>query len=246
MLDPRHDPDALAPRFRRRGRITLEGALETGVAERLADCLAREVPWRLACYDRERPPEQRALKLRREVLAAMGAQGRAALQARILAQAREGFQYAYQSFDLVEAFRAGECPGLYAYEVMGYLGGDAFFDFARRLTGDDAIDRIDGHATRYAAGHFLTVHADESPFERRRFAYVLGLTRAWPPDQGGLLHFLDADGGVEEVVIPGFNMLTVFAVPRPHLVSYVPPWAVGERLAVTGWLTVGGEGGGAD
>jgi Rps23 Pro-64 3,4-dihydroxylase Tpa1-like proline 4-hydroxylase len=97
---------------------------------------------------------------------------------------------------------------------------------------------IDGHATRYIAGHFLKDHADESPFERRRFAYVLSVTKDWTVDMGGLLHFMDAGGSVVDTFVPTFNALTIFAVPTPHAVSYVPPWVAGERLSLTGWLTV--------
>ena len=36
--------------------------------------------------------------------------------------------------------------------------------------------------------------------------------------------------------MPRFNALNVFAVPQPHSVSIVSPFAVGARYSVTGWL----------
>ncbi|MDH4031251.1 MAG: 2OG-Fe(II) oxygenase, partial [Chromatiales bacterium] len=89
-------------------------------------------------------------------------------------------------------------------------------------------------------GHFLKDHADESPFEQRRAAYVIGMTRDWEADMGGVLMFLDDSGRVEEALVPGFNTITVFRVPVRHLVSEVSPWVNGQRLSVTGWLTVSG------
>ena len=238
MLNPALDPAALAAEFGRHGRIRIADALTPESADALHACLAGEIPWRLSCYDHRRPPAERPVKLTRAQLDAMTPAQRRGLLAEVLRQSRDGFQYVYQSFDLLEGHRRGELPGLFAYRLMEYLAGDEFFAFARTLTGDPEIDRIDGHATRYVAGHFLKDHADESPFERRRFAYVLSVTRDWAADMGGLLHFTDEAGRVLETQVPGFNTLAIFAVPAPHSVSYVPPWVPGERLSVTGWLTV--------
>jgi Rps23 Pro-64 3,4-dihydroxylase Tpa1-like proline 4-hydroxylase len=238
MLNPSLDANALADDFRRHGRIRIPDVLVPAAAAALHDCLRTEIPWRLYCYDHRRPPEQRAIKLRREDLAAMPPEQWQGLQSEVLQQARDRFQYVYQAFDLIEGHRNGERPGLFAYRLMEYLAGDAFFDFARELTGNREIGLIDGHATRYIAGHFLKDHADESPFEQRRFAYVLSVTNDWTVDMGGLLHFMDDAGSVVETFVPTFNSLTIFAVPTPHTVSYVPPWVAGERLSLTGWLTV--------
>ena len=238
MLNPSLDATALADDFRRHGRIRIPDVLLPEAAKALHVCLQTEIPWRLYCYDNRQSPENRAIKLRREDLAAMTAEQRQSLQGEVLRQARDQFQYVYQAFDLIEGHRRGEQPDLFAYQLMQHLAGDTFFDFARTLTGNDEIGLIDGHATRYIAGHFLKDHADESPFEQRRFAYVLSVTKDWTADMGGLLHFTDTDGHVVDTFVPSFNSLTIFAVPTPHTVSYVPPWVAGERLSLTGWLTV--------
>ncbi len=239
MLNPDLDLPALAEEFSARGRVSIRDAFVPEVAEAARACLKSEVPWRLSWYDNRLPPEDRSVKLTAEQIRGMGRENWAALQREILSQARDRFQYAYQSFDLLDGYRRGERPGLFLYRLMAFLAGDEFFAFARTLIGDADIDHVDGHATRYVAGHFLKNHADESPFEQRRTAYVIGMTRDWTADMGGLLMFLDKEGAVQETHVPAFNTLTVFRVPVPHLVSDVAPWVTGERLAVTGWFTVG-------
>lgn len=238
MLNPDLDVEALAEEFSGSGRICIRDAFDPGFAERVHESLRAEVPWRLSVYDNRRPPKERALKLTATELDRIGAQGRTSLQREVFRQANGQFQYAYRSFDLLDGFRRGEQPGLFLYSLMEYLAGEAFFGFARSLIGDPEVNRIDGHATCYTAGHFLKDHADESPFELRRAAYVVGMTKDWNADMGGLLMFLDEQGRVEETFLPDFNTLTVFSVPVPHVVSYVPEWVREMRLSVTGWLTV--------
>ena len=147
MLNPQLDAAALANELGQRGRIRISDVLVPEAATALYDCLARAIPWRLSCYDNRRPPAERPVKLRREQLAAMAPAHRQALQAEVLSQAREQFQHVYEFFDLLEGHRQGEAPGLFAYRLMEYLVGDEFLTFARALTGDTEIDRIDGHTT---------------------------------------------------------------------------------------------------
>jgi Rps23 Pro-64 3,4-dihydroxylase Tpa1-like proline 4-hydroxylase len=238
MLNPELDPAALAAKFQARGIIQISDIFQLDVADSLHQCLRDEIPWRLSCYDNMIEGSDRDLKLTQQSLAAMSADQKAGFQREILRQASDQFQYVYQSFDLLEGHRTGEKPDLFVYRLMQFLAGDTFFDFARTLTGSDEISHVDGHATRYVAGHFLKNHSDESPLEQRRFAYVIGMTRDWNADMGGMTQFLDNDGRVIDCLVPTFNSLIVFSVPVHHLVSHVPPWVTGERLSVTGWLTV--------
>ena len=238
MLNPDLDIAALATHFAEKGKIQIADVFRSEVADSLHQCLRDEIPWRLSCYDNMQESADRAVKISRATLSAMSREQQSGFQQEILRQARDQFQYVYQSFDLLEGHRTGEQPDLYVYKLMQYLASDAFFDFARSLTGDQQIGYVDGHATRYVAGHFLKDHSDESPFERRRFAYVISMTRDWDADMGGLTQFMDDEGGVVDCFVPTFNSLTVFSVPVKHMVSYVPPWVSGERLSVTGWLTI--------
>ena len=71
-----------------------------------------------------------------------------------------------------------------------------------------------------------------------RLPNVFGLTRHWRPDWGGLLLFHDDDGQIDLGLVPAFNVLNLFAVPREHSVSVVAPFAAEPRLTITGWFTI--------
>ncbi|PTT81551.1 proline hydroxylase [Pseudomonas sp. HMWF010] len=91
-------------------------------------------------------------------------------------------------------------------------------------------------ASNYRPGDFLTLHDDSHRRDDRLAAFTLGFTREWRPDWGGQLLFHDADGQIERGFMPGFNVLTLFRVPRPHSVAPVAPYAAAKRLSLTGWL----------
>ena len=58
----------------------------------------------------------------------------------------------------------------------------------------------------------------------------------WRPEWGGYLQFFDDEGDVVQAFRPRFNSLNLFAVPQPHAVSFVPPFAPLGRYAITGWF----------
>ena len=104
----------------------------------------------------------------------------------------------------------------------------ALVDSRQRFT----YAELDGHASRYAPGQFLTTHDDHIEAKSRRAAYVMNLTPRWRPDWGGLLLFYDRLGNVTRGYTPGFNMLNLFAVPQAHAVSWVTPLAAVPRFRV--------------
>lgn len=230
--------DQFRTTLRTEGRVVVPDVLEADAADRLRACLERDLPWELAYRDLRHSPEHQAQRLTQEEFRALGPARQAALQAQIHGQAREHFQYLYQHFRIDEGRRTGQPPGLYVYDFLDFLESEAFLAPARALTGDRAINHVFAHATLYTAGSFLKAHEDVVANADRRYAYVLGLTRGWQADMGGLLHFLDDQDRVTATAMPGFNTLTVFSVPARHLVSAVAPWVRTPRFAITGWLMV--------
>ena len=116
------------------------------------------------------------------------------------------------------------------------LNSEAFLGFVREATGDDRPLYVDSQATRFQPGHYLNQHNDAHDRRQRLYAYVLSLTPDWRADWGGLLAFIDDDGHVSETYTPRFNALNLFTVPYEHAVTYVAPFAGGNRLSVTGWI----------
>lgn len=232
MLNPALDTAALARDFSLRRRLQVRDVLLPEAAEAIHACLARDVPWSLSCRyggeDRLLAPEQLASLPPGE----LGGIGR-----RVLESAGAGFAFAFMSYAMVDNYRRGANPGLLLNSVVEEIASPAFVEFARALTGDGRIRRVDMQATRYEAGHFLNVHDDGGEEGADRlYAYVLNFSRGWRAEWGGLLQFLDDRGGVEESLVPHFNSLSIFAVPRLHIVSQVASFAAAPRLAVTGWF----------
>lgn len=90
---------------------------------------------------------------------------------------------------------------------------------------------VEVHASWYGPGCFLGMHNDAEPDGGRERAFVLHMTRGWRAEHGGLLRF-----GTGETVVPGFNVLSLFDVPRDHEVTGVAEGAPAGRYALAGWL----------
>jgi Rps23 Pro-64 3,4-dihydroxylase Tpa1-like proline 4-hydroxylase len=225
------DVAALQARLARDGRVHIPNILAPGCADAIHSALQAHSPWNVVAlvagqhrdFDlagvETAPPE----KVRQLLSAAH-------------AGALSGFGYFYENYPVYDAWRRGELKSEPLEAVRGFLNGEAFLSFARQLTGMADIGYVDAQATRYRAGHFLTVHDDHLDKADRRAAYVLNLTKGWRPDWGGQLLFHDADGHVTGGFMPAFNALNVFFVPASHSVSVVAPYASGARYAVTGWM----------
>jgi SM-20-related protein len=99
----------------------------------------------------------------------------------------------------------------------------------------------DAQATCYTSGDFLNKHDDSAPGKHRLAGYVLNLTPSWNPNWGGALQFYDSQDNCVDTLVPSYNALNVFRVPQPHAVSYLPPYASGKRLSITGWFRAGAD-----
>jgi SM-20-related protein len=231
---PHIDAVKFAPIFRRHGRLHIPDLFAPADAQAIHAALRDAVPWQQIFNAGERiydiPPD---------VAAGLDDSQRADLEKAIFDGAREGFQFRFDSWRLSDALEAGQRRGgavAPVEAVWDFLNGEAFLDFARRLTGEPRIAFCDAQATRYRGGDLLTAHDDISEGKNRLFAYVMNFTPRWRPDWGGLLAFIDADGHISEAYTPAFNALNIFSVPQMHTVTQVTPFAGAERLSITGWI----------
>jgi SM-20-related protein len=234
-LHPSIDPSALARRFAGNGRVRIQPFLSEAAAAEIHAAMAARTDWRQVINSGDK-----VFELDRSVRAQMTAEQRAALEQAVANGARDGFQYRYESIrlpdgDLLPAGGSDPAGGL-----THWLSQGAPRELLRAITGYPDIAFADGQLTAYSAGDFLTAHDDAVSGKHRRAAYVLGLTKLWRVDWGGLLQFHDPDQAVS-ALMPSFNSLDLFAVPQVHSVSMVVPAATVPRDSITGWLRASAE-----
>ncbi len=230
MLNPALDVTRLSQEFRHRRRIQIHDVLLPEAAERLYQCLQHEVPWGVAYIDGEQ-----SVILTADKVAAFTPADWLNLNERVQARALEKFQFIYNSYMMVTAYKEKRDPGLVLHEMLEFINASPFLELMRNVTGIPNIIKADAQATCYIPGHFLKRHNDHVADQYREIAYVINLTKGWQADWGGLLQFMDDDGRVTDTFFPAFNSLSLFQVPMWHHVSYVSPFATRARYAITGW-----------
>lgn len=230
-LAPRPDIAQLADTFARDGVVSVPDVLTLECATALHALLRARGDWRQAINSGDK-----LVELDRPTRAGMAAEQVAQLDTAVYAGARQGFQFRYETLrvpDDAAARRASDDP-LAAFALWWSSGEPR--DLLRRITGMPAIAFADAQATAYAPGDFLTEHTDDVDGKGRLAAYVLNLTPRWRIEWGGLLLFHGDDGTAARALVPAFNRLNLFAVPRPHSVSEVSRASPYRRYAITGWL----------
>lgn len=237
-LNPDLDLAGFAARYAQKGFVQIPDILDPEAAERLRAVLENQVDWRLVFPEPVAGESNRAqvVKLTRQDAARLG---QAALKPRIdavLDRARRNLGYLYYSYPLVDALQQGWDRGHAIHEVLEFLNGEDFVKLGRSVIGRGDITKVDGQATLYKPGNFLTRHTDFGEQRERVTAYTLGMTAHWEPDWGGLLAFLDDRMDIAEAYMPRFNCLTLFDVRKIHSVTAVAPFAGAGRYQVTGWF----------
>lgn len=236
LIAPRTDLIALKQRFASVGRVQIPDVLDPSFAETLHQRLADWKRWGLVTriggqhrnFDSAEMEKLDAERLR-------------AFHQLVAADTRSGFQYLYDRHPVYDVGFDNPFVDPILIQARELLQSEAFLDLARSITGMRSIAFADGQMTRYRRGQFLTLHDDLAEGKHRLAAYVLGLTPDWATDYGGQLQFLNRHGDVEDVFIPGFNVLSVFKVPSLHQVTTVAAHVSHSRLSITGWLRAGSQ-----
>lgn len=229
-LAPHSSPDSLARIYRETGRVRLAELLVEADAEWLCTALeGRDDWWQLINM------ADGVTELDRAARARMSARRRAALDSRVFERARTTFQYRYEALKVPVEAADVALPDDPLAAFARLARSREMLDLLGAVIGEADLAFVDGQATAYGVGDFLTAHDDDVSGRNRAAAVVLGLTRRWRYDWGGILLFPKPDGSLAGLV-PGFNTLDLFAVPQVHSVSLVSPVAPVRRYAVTGWL----------
>lgn len=228
---PSHDVQAYAETYHRDGIVRIDNLFPEATARAIQSALIRQTPWHPVHADAQgkhvyyTPQEWSELKpeIRNKTLQD------------VMISARDGFSYFYSCFPMVNAYLNGTFPDWPLHAMLEYLNGPESLAFFKAITGEDTATKLDGQATLYARGHFLNVHNDTGNNKERRAAYVMGFTDPWRHDWGGKLLFLE-DERITDGFVPSFNTLTLFKVPRDHIVTQVTNFAGANRYSITGWL----------
>jgi Rps23 Pro-64 3,4-dihydroxylase Tpa1-like proline 4-hydroxylase len=231
-LNPRLDLAPYVETYRKRGIVQIQNVFEENTAAALADLFARGLPWRVLFTD----PNDKPVHYSNEEVQALGKERFQAMIADVYARARLNRGYFYYAYPMIEAYLKGWDAGHPIHLTTEFINSPEFLDLGRRITGIPKITKADAHATLYSRGHFLTRHLDEGEDRERRAAYVLGLSRGWQPDWGGLLLFLKDNQDVSEGYLPRFNVLTIFDIKYLHTVTQVSSFAGAGRYSIAGWF----------
>ena len=137
---------------------------------------------------------------------------------------------------MIQAYIKGLDPHWPLHAMTEFLNTHEVLSFVKDITGESSCNKLDCQATRYSKGDFLNTHYDTGNTADRRVAYVMGFTKDWPANWGGQLLMLGDDDSVQMGFTPTFNSLTLFKVPRRHLVTQVSSFAGHSRYSITGWL----------
>ncbi|MCH8081467.1 MAG: 2OG-Fe(II) oxygenase [Proteobacteria bacterium] len=231
-LNPDHDVKAYREAFARDKMLHIPNILVPEAAKRLHRCLTEEISWNLTYNDDEGLQHLFASKM-----AKMTPAERVALQQKVLQRAKTGkFQFFFGSFAIEDAYKENIVRDMYISRFYEFVNSEPFLDFMREITGFKTIAHATQQATAYGPGHFLTDHNDFEPGKSRKVAMVFNLTPEWKAEWGGILEFIDQEGKTTSGLIPSFNALNFFAVPRRHVVTQVATYSPAIRYAITGWL----------
>ncbi len=235
MINPDHDSARLAKLFEVDKRLVIENFLQGDVADRIHNACLDSVPFSIQ-YVLDGKYQSKS----QQDMTKMDAQEKQVINRKILTDASQGIGFLYGAY---LNSRVSEDPdkthseGLrFLHDVFRYIGSEDVLGLIREITGKSDITGAEPQYTRFTPGHFLTRHRDVVKGRGRRLAFVLGLTKGWHPDWGGLLQFYEENGMPRDAWMPRFNVLSIFDVSHIHAVTYVAPFARTPRLSLTGWF----------
>lgn len=233
MLNPKLDKKSLTRAFAVDKRLVIENFISPDIAERIRKYCLESVPFNMIyVLDGQYQVTSQA------EMAAMNAQQKEQINQKIMLAASQGEGFLYGGYMIKRQEQTDE-KMRFLQDVVTYLNSEEPLAMIRGITGQEDINCAEGQYTRFTPGHFLTRHHDDAENRHRRLAYVLGLTKEWHPDWGGLLQFYQQDGTPRDAWMPRFNCLSLFEVSHVHAVTYITPYAKAPRLSLTGWFRAG-------
>jgi len=232
MLNPNLDTESLGKKYSIDDRLRIQDLLLPDFAERLRAACRDDVP-----YDYLYHLDGNNIVMPASELADLAPKKQQELQEKIISAAADGVGFFYGGYQMRRAQAKTDNPKLaFPHQMFDFVNSKEMLSLIAAITGQSDLKFADAQYTRYTPGQFLTRHKDDITREGRRIAYVMGFSKRWHPDWGGLLQFFEDDGTPRDSWVPAFNTLSLFDVRHIHSVTYVTPFAREPRLSLTGWF----------
>ncbi|NVK23053.1 MAG: 2OG-Fe(II) oxygenase [Kangiellaceae bacterium] len=212
------------------GWVTIPNFLDLSFANHALDTIEKRREWDIATLRQGQP-----FVVGVSELAQQPSQVRSQFLNEILMAANtNNFHYLYEFVRIVGPDSKLESD---LNNLVNFFSSEDYLSFGTMLL-DVKVEDADAQVTKYTAGYFLKQHCDvrESKDKNRIAACVLGLTKGWNPDWGGLLNIMDEQGEIVKTISPKFNTMSIFSVPQQHFVSQVSNFCSQARYSVTGWM----------
>ena len=235
MINPNLDIETLAKEFTTEKRIMVHNFMQQDIAERMRNTCINDVP-----FSTHYVIDDKYQSKTQQEMANLSQQEARVINSKVSSAATKGIGFLYEGY-LKSRTNAGQNTQSnvelqFLHKVFDYLSSEDVLTTIKIITGNQDITGAETQYTRFTPGHFLTRHLDVIAGSGRRYAFVLGLTKGWHPDWGGLLQFYEKDGTPRDAWTPQFNVLSIFDVSHIHSVTYVTPYAAEPRLSLTGWF----------
>lgn len=230
-LSPNHDIDTYALNYAKHGMVRIENLFPDEIAHAIYEALEKSTPWHVV-HSNENGMHKYYTP---EVWNGIPNHERQRTVTDVMKRAKDGFAYYYLYYPMIRAYVESKDPGWPLHAMTEFLNSHEMLSFVKSITAEPNAEKLNAQATFYARGHFLNTHDDTGHDSNRLAAYVMGFSQNWRADWGGHLLFLDEDK-VQTGFAPSFNSLTLFKVPRQHIVTQVTNFAGAGRYSITGWL----------
>ncbi len=226
-----HDLEGYRNFYKENGHVRVERLFPDEIANAIYDVLSTGTAWRVVHSDQD----GKHVYYDPEIWNNKSNLEKQTIFQDVLTRARDGFAYHYAVYPMISAYLKKQDVEWPLHAMTEFLNSPEMLDFTRFITNEPTVLKHDAQATLYARGHFLNEHDDTGDIKERRAAYVMGFTKNWNVNWGGQLLFLNGTN-TEFGLSPTFNTLTLFKVPRNHIVTQVTNFAGAGRFSITGWL----------
>jgi len=236
IINTNLDIPALHQEYKETGAVAVKDLLSADVAEAVYEAMKHNVPWELHV---KRPKSSGKVEIiSHENALKLTEKEKLKLVPKILTLKDNDLSFIYYRHTIPTTEDAASENLLILTQVTRYFNSKNYLKLMGEITGDYSGQEVSTWASRYDSNHHLSIHMDENPTQHRIAAHVLGLTKNWKREWGGQFAFCDARGKPVSYHPPKFNQLTLFKVPRLHLVNKIKPYAKESRFSLFGWYKV--------